>query len=175
MTLNGVCMARIKKAVFDSGPIIHIIEINNEKCFSLFRQIFISIEVSEETGFFKEKIKKNKNISVEKLDGKHKDIAKIISEKHELDLGEASSIALCRQKSIKLFFSDDLDARIFAKKYGLNVHGTIGILLRCFREKIISKQETIKLLDSLKTNSSLFITSDLIEWSKKEVNKFREK
>ncbi len=168
-------MAKIKEAVFDAGPIIHLSEINKQNCFSLFKQIFITKEVSDEINFLKTEINKSRNIILEKLNGKHKDITKIIIEKHELDLGEASSIALCKQKSIKFFFTDDLEARVFAKKYGLNVHGTIAILLRCFREKILSKQETIKTLNSLKIDSSLFITSDLIEWTIKEVKKFKEK
>ena len=62
---------------------------------------------------------------------------------------------------------------IFAKKYCFEVHVTIAILLRCFREKMLSKQETIKTLNSLKTESSLFITSDLIAWAKNEVGKFK--
>ena len=173
--LNGVFMARIKEAVFDAGPLIHISEINKQNCFSLFKQILITKEVSDEISSLdfpgKTTIKKIKNIITKKLDGKHKDATKIIIEKHELDLGEASSIALCKQESIQFFFTDDLQARTFAKSFGLNVHGTIAILLRGFREKILSKEETIKTLDALKTDSSLFITSDLIEWAKKEVKK----
>ncbi|MBU0958353.1 MAG: hypothetical protein KKB31_00265 [Nanoarchaeota archaeon] len=161
-------MAKIKEAVFDAGPVIHLSELKKQKCFSLFKKIFISNEVSEETKNFK----KPANFAIEGLDGKHKDITKIIAEKHELDLGEASSIALCRQKGIKLFFTDDLEARVFAKSFELEVHGTIAILLRCFREKILSKTETIETLKALKTDSSLFITSDLIEWAVKEVKKF---
>jgi len=168
-------MAKIKEAVFDTGPLIHISEINKQNCFSLFKQILITKEVSDELDSLnfsgKTIIKKIKNIITKNLDGKHKDTTKIIIEKHELDFGEASSIALCKQESINFFFTDDLEARTFAKSLGLNVHGTIAILLRSFKEKILSKEETIKTLDSLKTNSSLFITSDLIEWTKKEINK----
>ncbi|PIN99127.1 MAG: hypothetical protein COT90_00980 [Candidatus Diapherotrites archaeon CG10_big_fil_rev_8_21_14_0_10_31_34] len=161
-------MAKINQAVFDAGPVIHLTELNKQKCFYLFKKIFISKEVSEET----KNSSKPKNFVIEILDGKHKDLTKIIAEKYELDLGEASSIALCRQNSIKLFFTDDLQARVFAKEQGIEVHGTIAILLRCFREKILSKEETIKTLKALKTDSSLFITADLIEFAVKEVKKF---
>ena len=74
-------------------------------------------------------------------------------------MGEASSIALCRQEEIKLVFTDDLSARETANMLGLESHGTIAIVLRSYRKRLITKEETKKTLENLYTNSTLFFTS----------------
>ncbi len=169
-------MARIENSVFDAGPIIHISETNAEICYSLFSSIFITPEVESEIvskdAPGKKELKNIINLSVITLDGKHKDMAKFMINKHGLDLGEASSISLCKQVSVSLFFTDDLDARIVAQKYGLNVHGTVGIIIRLFREGVLSKKNTINLLKLLREKSSLFVTSDLINWAINQVENY---
>ena len=56
-----------------------------------------------------------------------------------------------------------MEARIVAKEYNLEVHGTVGIILRAFRERKIDKAMAIEKVRELKSKSSLFITQDLIE------------
>ncbi|MBI2448739.1 hypothetical protein HYV49_00400 [Candidatus Pacearchaeota archaeon] len=68
--------------------------------------------------------------------------------------------------------TDDLDARQVAKSYHLDVHVTIGIILRSFREKIISKELGIEKVRELKSKSSLFITQDLIDEVIKAIQNF---
>ena len=80
---------------------------------------------------------------------------------YNLDLGEVEAISLCMQEGIKLLFTDDLEARIVAKSYNIEVHGTIGILVRSFREGILTEKEVIAKLELLRTKSSLFLTKDL--------------
>ena len=45
--------------------------------------------------------------------------------------------------------------------------------MRCVREKIIDKEAAIKKLNELHTNSSLFITKNLIEEAVKSINKYK--
>ena len=68
--------------------------------------------------------------------------------------------------------TDDLDARQVAKEYNLKVHGSIGIIMRAFRNKIISKDQAIEKIKELKVKSSLFITQDLINEAIEAINKF---
>ncbi len=48
----------------------------------------------------------------------------------DLDEGEAEVIVLAIEKSVDLILLDDYEARQFARRYGLKITGTIGILLR---------------------------------------------
>ena len=93
---------------------------------------------------------------------------------YELDLGEVAAIALARQEGILLFLTDDLDARLVASSLGLTVHGSVGILLRAFRENILAKDEVISKVIMLETQSSLYITRDLINYVIREIKEYRD-
>lgn len=158
------------KAVSNTGPILHLIEIDLIKALKIFKVIYIPDEVYEELK--KKKINKLiKNIKVLKLNPKFKDTSKLFCEQHFIDLGESEAISLALQERIKLFLTDDLEARGVAREYNLEAHGTIGILLRAFKEKIINKKITIKKIRELYEKSSLFITKDLVNYIISEINK----
>ncbi len=168
-------MDKIKNAVFNTGPFIHLKEINCLKLLNLFEKIIISNEVFEEyDSETKNEIKKHKNIFIINLNSKTKDLSKYLIEQYNIHLGEATSIALSKQENIKLFFTDDLDAREIAKLSGIEVHGTLAIITRSLKENIIDKKETIKIIKDLHENSSLYITKDLINWILEKINKYKQ-
>ncbi len=66
----------------------------------------------------------------------------------QLDEGESETIVLALEKKVELVLIDDYDGKELARAMGLNVTGTIGILLRAkFKGKIGSLKEE---LDKLK-------------------------
>lgn len=158
------------RAVADAGPIIHLSEIGAMKAFSVLAEVFIPEEVFNET----------KNLSVPNikkvnLNEKHKDLAKILTSSYNLDLGEAEAISLCMQEGIRLFLTDDMDARTVAKHYTFEVHGTVGLLVESFRAGIFTEKEAIAKLELLRTKSTLFITKDLLDWSIKRIREYSVK
>ncbi len=159
------------KAVSNTGPILHLHEINLLKVLDIFSNILIPHEVENELR--KSKIIFPSKIKIVALKNEFKDKAKIFVNQHDLDLGEAEAIALALQERADYFLTDDLDARQVAKDYHLNVHGTIGIILRSFRDKIISKELAIEKARELKSSSSLFITQDLINEVIKAIQGFQ--
>ncbi len=167
-------MAKLDKGVLDTGPCLHLYEIKSLNSLDILKTKVISAEVEQELYECSVPVENIKNTEIKQLLPLSKDIAKFITDYYSLQLGEATSIALAQQEKIKLFFTDDLDAREVAKSYTLEVHGTLGILLRAFREKIIQKREIIELIDKLHTESSLFVTTDLIQWIKKEIDKYQK-
>lgn len=62
-----------------------------------------------------------------------------------LGQGEASSIALAKSRSL-VFACDDRAGRREATILGVRLTGTIGILVRVVRDKLLSKKETDALL-----------------------------
>ncbi|MGZ3757390.1 MAG: DUF3368 domain-containing protein [Mucilaginibacter sp.] len=54
-----------------------------------------------------------------------------------VDLGEASTIALASEIPYDFIILDDAEARKFAEKLGMNVKGTIGLLLIAKKEGLI--------------------------------------
>ena len=62
-----------------------------------------------------------------------------------LGQGEASSIALARERSL-VFACDDKTARREAGILGVRLTGTLGMLLRAVREKLLVRKEADELL-----------------------------
>jgi len=148
------------RAVSDTGPIIHLSEINLIKVFNVFSVVVIPEEVERELKNCKILI--FKKIKILKLSPDFKDKVKIFTNQENLDLGEAFAVVLAMQEKTDYFLTDDLDTRNVAIKYNIQVHGTIGIILRAFREKIIDKKTAIEKVNELYIKSSLFITKDLV-------------
>jgi len=67
-----------------------------------------------------------------------------------LDLGEAEVIALAKECRADRLVLDDLDARRFARRMGLDIVGTMGLLLAArLRGEIPSVKEEIQRLQAL--------------------------
>ncbi|MFH1106642.1 MAG: DUF3368 domain-containing protein [Candidatus Micrarchaeota archaeon] len=67
---------------------------------------------------------------------------------NELGVGEAESIALAKELDAVLLI-DDAVAKTVALANGVTAHGTLYLILRCVREKKISKDEATALLRNL--------------------------
>ena len=171
-------MEKIEKVVSDSGPLIHLAQIASFDVLGVVKTILISQAVFNEVCSThlpgSVEVKNSKIIKVRAIEPQFKDFAKIVSEQYSVGLGEAESIALAKQENIKLLLTDDLEARIIAKRFGLEPHGTIGLVLRAFKEGFVKKDAALQLVDDLRTKSNLFITSDLLRYIINEIEKFRK-
>lgn len=159
------------KAVSDTGPIIHLTEIDLAKALEIFSQITIPPEIANEIRM--SRISLPKGIKVVSLTEGYKDKVKLFTNEKNLDMGEAQAISLALQEG-GIFLTDDLDAREIAKEFGIEVHGSLGIILRAFRERKINKMTAIEKVENLHSISSLFITRDLIEEAVNAINHYNE-
>lgn len=160
-------------AVSNTGPIMHLSEIGLLEAFNIFSMISIPEEVANELN--RSKFYIPKKIKLLNLKSEWKDVVKVLTNQYNLDLGESEAIALALQEKADYFLTDDLDARNNALSYYLKVHGTVGIILRAFREKIIDKKTAIKKVNELHMLSSLFITQDLIREIINSIENFSDK
>lgn len=76
----------------------------------------------------------------------------------QLDAGERDAILLAREVSADLVLLDDRQARIAAKKLGLQITGTIGILDRAARAGLIDVIDVVKKL----RETDLYIAEELL-------------
>lgn len=158
-------------AVSNTSPIIHLTEINLTKTLDIFKNLAIPIEVFKELK--KHNISIPKKIKTISINAQSKNMVNLLTNQYSLGMGESEAIALAIQTNADYFLTDDLDARITAKVYNLKVHGAIGIILRAFKEKIINKEITINKIREIHSNSSLFITNELVEEAIKAVRKYK--
>ena len=61
----------------------------------------------------------------------------------QIDLGEASAIALATEKEDSLLLLDDLKARKLAKKLKLNFTGTLGVIIKAKKDGKIDKVKPV--------------------------------
>ncbi|MDO8428945.1 MAG: hypothetical protein Q7S92_07090 [Candidatus Diapherotrites archaeon] len=158
-------MANKETAVSDTGPILHLSSIDSISTFSVFSKVFVSEIVLFELkqNDFNFYFFKKYNFTKLFLNPDFRRKSKLFLLEYGLHLGESSTLALALQEKIELFLTDDLDARETAKRLGLTPVGSIGILVRAFREKIYSKQETVQKLLDLKQKANFFVTDSLIQ------------
>ena len=62
-----------------------------------------------------------------------------------------------------MFITDDAAARLVAEQMGVNVHGTIGIVIRSIRRGQMSPNEVLEILKDIPLNTTLYIKHSLLE------------
>ncbi len=150
------------KAVADSGPIIHLREIGAEKALSVF-SVVVPPAVAQEV--------KGAALHATIDSNFDNNLVQILQNEFNLGLAESQCIALAKARNIQLLLTDDLEARTTAKNLGLEPHGTVGILLRAYHVGIFSKKQSIGFVQWLKSDSTLYITTDLILHIIREIEK----
>ncbi len=87
-----------------------------------------------------------------------------------IDAGEAEAISLALQLDAPWFLTDDARARRFAETLGLEVHGSIGLLLwNIAVENVEDESQALKILGDL-AQSSLWISERVLAEAKKAIN-----
>ncbi len=134
----------MRKVVSNTTPIISLLKVGKlEILKELYQEIFIPYEV-----YLEIEAGKNKEYYIDLTKEKWIRIVKIQSEKSllfflDLDKGEAEAIVLANETNADLIILDETLGRFHAKHIGLNVTGTIGILLKAKENGIIDKIKPI--------------------------------
>ena len=85
-----------------------------------------------------------------------------------VDPGEAHAIALAVHMKADWLLTDDAKARQFAETLGLEVHGSIGLLLWSFGKGFIQKDQAYNLLDGL-AHSSLWVSEMVLDKARQTI------
>lgn len=169
--LSGDCM---DNAVSNAGPLIHLAEIERFALLKVFTKIYIPEKVYKEAcieGMPGEREVRNAE-NIEVLSVSKEEIEKV-SEKINLKLeeGELEALTLCNRLKVEIFLTDDLDARDAGKQLGFEVHGSVGVIARAYREGLIDLEMAKKALEDLYSISKLFVTRGIIKEAIKELEK----
>ncbi|MCI4331589.1 MAG: hypothetical protein L3K19_07070, partial [Thermoplasmata archaeon] len=74
-------------------------------------------------------------------------MAKVIGDRYGVGPGESAAIALARQEGIPMLFTDDLEAREVAKELGLEPHGSLALVTRADRERLLSRSQAFECIE----------------------------
>ena len=144
--------------ISDTTPIISLMKTNR---LHILKEMFNIVYIPN--AVYKELIE-NKNYSKEAELIKDCDFIKVIKIENEksasilmnftgLDAGESEAIILADEKQSDVLLMDEHKGRQVAKKMGIVITGTIGILAQAFDEKILSKEDIKECIELLKKNN----------------------
>jgi predicted nucleic acid-binding protein len=88
----------------------------------------------------------------------------------ELGAGEAEAIALARSARADWLLTDDAGARIVASLFGLEVHGSLGVVLWGGASGHLPRAEAFAALEGL-ARSSLWVSPRIVDEAKQALNR----
>lgn len=142
-------------AVSDTGPIIHLDEINALDLLSVVDQLLVPQTVYEELeeGGVPAALE---SLSYDLVTADTKGF------NEALDPGETAALAVASKHS-GVLLTDDLEARDAAESHDIEVHGSVGVIILAYHQGHIEKPRAIGLMRSLQTETSLFIADAVVE------------
>jgi predicted nucleic acid-binding protein len=153
-------------AVVDAGPLIHLAEINALHTLTVFSQLHLPQAVWAET------VEQGRvlasNLAQFQI-SRHALVPLEVTQFSQtcdltaLHLGEQQCLLLCKQLNVLLLLTDDLAARDAAKRLNLKPVGSLGVIVRAYRQHLISLDEAEQFLNEFYAASSLFVTKDIVE------------
>lgn len=148
--------------ICDTGPLIHLSEADAMHLLKLAGGIFIPPAVATE---FKTNLPNGKLadwIQIHELSARSNSQVTRWVKNDDVDLGEAEAIGLALQLHSDWLLTDDAEARQFAERLGLEVHGSIGLLLWAIASGYIeNREQAYQMLNGLK-RSSLWISERVV-------------
>ena len=143
--------------ISDTTPIISLLKINQ---LELLNHMFGDVQIPD--AVYEELISNNRFQAEAEQILSAEYITKVVVEDKKsvallrratgLDAGESEAIILSDEIKADLLLMDELKGRQIAKQMGLNIMGTIGILMTAFEEKLLSADEIEQCAEVLRSN-----------------------
>lgn len=144
-----------ERVVIDTGPLIHLAQADVLHLLELTGELVIPNTVSDELDPSSTDISglEFTAVSVE-FDNE--------STYPHLDPGETAALVLCSERDAMLL-TDDLDARKTAKDVGIEVHGSVGVVLYAYSHGEIREAAAKRLIRGLQRDTNLYLSRPLVE------------
>jgi len=162
--------------VCDTGPLLHLQEAGLLELLQKSGKVYIPRMVDIEMNELYPLWRKHKPewITIEPLLPDESKEAESLFLSGLLGPGEAEAIVLAKRLKPEWFLTDDTEARIFASSLGIEVHGSLGIVLWSAAMGHMNYSESKKALERL-SKASLWISKDILLQAKKALETmFRE-
>lgn len=157
--------------VSDTGPLLHLIEAAGLHLLEPVGEVHIPRMVDREMRHHEASWTSTKPhwVALTPLAGSHATEAQAWHQAGLLDAGEAEAVALARQLRADWLLTDDAAARLLAGSLGLEVHGSLGVVLWAAAVRHLTRVEAEAALDDL-ANSSLWISARVLAEAKATLN-----
>lgn len=153
------------RAIADTGPILHLAEIDQLLALRIFEQLLIPDLVQDELLAYGINLVKNlpsaREPKIEVTTTKpHRLAARLRETKGtRLHRADAAVLILAEETGIEPILTDDLDLRRVLEAQGRLVVGTVGVLTRAYADGLLTRPELDMAIENLFQRSTLFISS----------------
>jgi predicted nucleic acid-binding protein len=149
----------LRLVVSDTGPVLHLHETHALQLLEQTGEVVVPPAVERELG---RRISSWANglppwLVVTELTNAAQQEARGWTGGDLLDLGEAEALGLARQLGADWFLTDDTAARVIATRLGIEVHGSLGVVLGAAATEKVDKEEARRCLERL-FRSSLWVS-----------------
>jgi len=156
--------------VSDTGPLLHLSEAGAVDLLSQAGEVLIPAVVAVEFEANAQGWSPPQWARIIELEKPARQKADKWVRAEQVDRGEAEAIALALQEQADWLLTDDAQARQFAEANGLEVHGSIGVLLWSIVSGNVHARETAhQLLDNL-AGSTLWISKQVLREAQKAID-----
>lgn len=153
----------MRNAVFDTGPLIHLHEINRlELVITVFNTLHLPEQVKREirNEAIIQFLQQNTTcVSIHSVNESELFVTKEAYSGFQLHLADLAVLSLLPKIKNAIAVTDDLALRKAVESSGITTVGTIGILLNAYKRGVIDKSQLVKLLDLTFNDSSLYLNS----------------
>lgn len=141
--------------VADTGPLIHLAQTDVLSFLELTGEVLVPRTVLDEL--------ERGPTDISELDfaveGADIDVESVYP---HLDSGETAALVVCTERDA-ILLTDDLDARNTATDEGIEVHGSVGVVLYGYSQGALSADVAERTLRELKQDTNLYLSTPLIE------------
>lgn len=153
--------------VSDTTPLISLMKISQlNLLYHLFKEVWIPDAVYRELvsniNFSAEAEQIEKCPYIKKMSVSDQKSVDLLRKITGLDAGESEAIILSDTEKADILLMDEVKGRQVAKQLGLQLMGTIGILLAAYEDRLLSAEDIEKCIDILKS-SGRHISNKLYE------------
>jgi predicted nucleic acid-binding protein len=141
--------------VADTGPLIHLEQANSLSLLELTGEVLVPKTVLDELEDGPTDVSELR-FSVAEAD------IDIDSVYPHLGPGETAALVVCTERDAVLL-TDDMDARNTANEEGIEVHGSVGVVLYGYSQGELTEDAAKRTLRELKQDTSLYLSTPLIE------------
>lgn len=159
-------MAKISPPVVcDASPIIHLDELGCLDLLTDFVPLLVPRPVWGEVTRHRAQLADADMPGMRIVDVPGAASAKLsaLSDSLALHAGERAALTLLERAGGRLLLCDDGAARLAAESLGLEVHGTIGVIVRSIRRQMRTREQVVTILRELPQRSTLHLSSQLLK------------
>jgi len=151
----------VPEAVADTGPVLHLQEIGKLETLALFSPLILSTFVAAELearGVVAARLREA-TIDIIVAQVNESEWMEILELGPQIQPADAQVFALVRARRYQvLALTDDLTLRRLLESHGAQVTGTVGVLVRAYSSRRLSRSELEGAIEALFDDSSLFIS-----------------